>query len=326
MFNCQDREGVGVSGNLLASIDLGTNTARLLIASVENGVLTRHHVMRRITRLGGGFTRKHGISPEACARTLAAMEEFASAISSHHVMHVKGVATSAVRDAVNGEAFRNEIRNATGIELETISGELEGELTLKGVISGLDTLHDLMMVFDVGGGSTEYTLAKNGKILFTRSLPLGVVRLTEGKQSVDAMTEKIDRELGKLILEMRSEGAEKHLEGATLIGTAGTATTLAAISQNLVDYDYHRINNLVIPLDKIHEIFSRLLPLSPRERIEQVAGLEKGREDLIIAGTLLTVRSMELLGIPSLKVSDFGLLEGVLMSLADSLNPSVKAF
>lgn len=315
-----------MSGNLLASIDLGTNTARLLIASVENGVLTRHHVMRRITRLGGGFSEKLGISLDARNRTLSAMKEFAEAIDSYQVKHVKGVATSAVRDAVNGEAFKRDVRDLTGIELETISGELEGKLTLKGVISGLDVMHDSMIVFDIGGGSTEYTLAKGGEILFTRSLPLGVVRLTEGKQSVEAMTEKIDRELGKLIQEMRASGAGKQAVGATLIGTAGTATTLAAISQNLIDYDYRRINNLVLTMDKIHEIFKRLLPLSPQERIEQIAGLEKGREDLIIAGTLLTMRSMELLGISSLKVSDFGLLEGVLMWLADSLLTSVKAF
>lgn len=315
-----------MSGGLLASIDLGTNTARLLIASVENGVLTRHHVMRRITRLGGGFSKKYGISLEARDRTLIAIKEFAEAIDSYQVKHVKGVATSAVRDAVNGEAFKRDVRDLTGIELETISGELEGKLTLRGVISGLDIMHESMIVFDVGGGSTEYTVANKGEILFTRSLPLGVVRLTEGKQSVDAMTEKIDKELGKLIREMKAAGAEKHLEGATLIGTAGTATTLAAISQSLIDYDYRRINNLVLQMDKIHEIFKRLLPLSPKERIEQIAGLEKGREDLIIAGTLLTMRSMELLGIPNLKVSDFGLLEGVLISLADSLSPGVKAF
>lgn len=315
-----------MSGNLLASIDLGTNTARLLIASVDNGILTRHHVMRRITRLGGGFSKKQGISPEACERSLSAMKEFAEAIRVQKVSRVKAVATSAVRDAVNGEAFKRDVREATGIELETISGDLEGRLTLRGVISGLDVLHETMIVFDVGGGSTEYTLAKGGDILFTKSLPLGVVRLTEGKQSVDAMAEKIGRELGKLVVEMRAAGVEKHLEGATLIGTAGTATTLAAISQNLVDYDYRRINNLVLQLADIQGIFSRLLPLSPQERIERVAGLEKGREDLIIAGTLLTIRSMELLGISSLKISDFGLLEGVLMSLADSIPSGVKAF
>lgn len=313
-------------GTLLASIDLGTNTARLLIASVDNGVLTRQHVMRRITRLGGGFSENKGISTEAQDRTLSAMKEFAEAIDSYQVRHVKGVATSAVRDAVNGEAFKRDVRNLTGIELETISGELEGKLTLRGVISGLDVMHDSMVVFDIGGGSTEYTVAKGGEILFTRSLPLGVVRLTEGKQSVGAMTEKIDRELGKLVNEMKTTGVEQQLKESTLIGTAGTATTLAAISQNLIDYDYRRINNLIIPMDKIGEIFRRLLPLSPQERIEQIAGLEKGREDLIIAGTLLTMRSMELLGIPSLKVSDFGLLEGVLMWLADSLPTSVKAF
>lgn len=313
-----------MSSETLAAIDLGTNTARLLIGRIEGGNIARELVMRRITRLGGGFCREKGIAVEARERTVAAMHEFAGAIREYGVRHVKAVATSAVRDAVNGVDFCQEVRQATGICLETISGEQEGELTLRGVLSGLDRKPEYLLVFDVGGGSTEYTLARGEEILFTRSLPLGVVRLTEGKVTPAAMEEKVDRELRMLLQEMRGAGL-LHLAGrAVLVGTAGTATTLAAISQRLIDYDYRKINNHVIPLEEIEAIFGRLLPLSPEERLTRIAGLEKGREDLIVAGTILTMRTMALFGIHRLKVSDFSLLEGLLITLHEAVSSPCK--
>lgn len=310
-----------MSQETLAAIDLGTNTARLLIGRVDAGRIDRQLVMRRITRLGGGFCRENGITVEARERTVAAMQDFASAIRSSGVKCVKAVATSAVRDATNGADFCREVRESTGIELETISGELEGKLTLRGVLSGLDRQPEYLLVFDVGGGSTEYTLARGDEILFTRSLPLGVIRLTEGKVTPAAMEEKVDRELRLLLDQMESMGLLDLAKRAVLVGTAGTATTLAAISQKLVDYDYRKINNHVMSLQEIESIFARLLPLAPQERLAQVAGLEKGREDLIVAGTILTRQTMKLFGLPSLKVSDFSLLEGVLLALNDTVCP-----
>jgi exopolyphosphatase/guanosine-5'-triphosphate,3'-diphosphate pyrophosphatase len=305
-----------MKSGLIASIDLGTNTARLLIGSCENGRIDRRHISRRITRLGGGFTREVGISPEAAARTLAAMTDFAATLKEFKVSALKAVATSAVRDAANRDVFCREVFTATGIELEVISGSVEGELTLQGVVRGLDVRPEIMLVFDVGGGSTEYTLARGETILFTRSLPLGVVRLSEGKDSIAAMSDKISRELGVLVNDIKAAGVAGFLPTATLVATAGTATTLAAIDLGLADYDYRLVNNHLLTAATINEIFQRLLPLSPFERLQQTVGLERGREDLIIAGTLLTLKSMELLGVPSLKVSDFGLLEGVLFDLA----------
>jgi len=302
----------------IAAIDLGTNTARLLIGACENGAIVRHHVSRRITRLGGGFTMENGIAPEAAARTLAAMADFAVSMERFNVHRLKAVATSAVRDAANREAFCRAVKTASGIELEVIAGDVEGALTLRGVASGLDSRPDVLLVFDVGGGSTEYTLARGDDVLFTRSLPLGVVRLTEGKGSIAAMSDKIKRELASLLAEFKVAGFSSLLSGATLVATAGTATTLAAIDLGIADYDYRKVNNHLMTTQVIRRIFQRLLPLSPGERVRQIIGLEEGREDLIIAGTLLTLMSMELFGIDSLRVSDFSLLEGVLLDLAGS--------
>jgi exopolyphosphatase / guanosine-5'-triphosphate,3'-diphosphate pyrophosphatase len=301
----------------VASIDLGTNTARLLIGTTGNGKVERHFISRRITRLGGGFTKDNGISQDAAIRTISAMKDFAITLKEYRVEKIRAVATSAVRDAVNSSEFCNKVRSASGIELEVISGELEGKLTLSGVISGLDIVPGSLFVFDVGGGSTEYTVSSGENILFTRSLPLGVVRLTEGKVRIDAMAEKVEKELHRLFKELQSSSLIGRLSSSTLVGTAGTATTLAAISLKLTDYDYRKVNNHLLSLDEIKLIYSALLPLSPDERLRQITGLEEGREDLIIAGTLLTIKTMELFGFSTLKVSDYGLLEGVLLDLAN---------
>lgn len=305
-----------MSTEYVASIDLGTNTARLLIGSSENGKVERTFISRKITRLGGGFTKERGISPEAAERTIAAMKDFGRSLEGYQVRKIRAVATSAVRDAANSAEFCAEVKQASGIELEIIPGELEGSLTLSGVISGLDTPPGALFVFDVGGGSTEYTVASGFDILFTRSLPLGVVRLTEGKVRIDAMARKIDKELNHLFKELQATSLVDRISSSTLIGTAGTATTLAAISLKLIDYDYRKVNNHLLSLDEIKTIYDMLLPLSPAERLE-VAGLEEGREDLIVAGTMLTIKTMELFGFTTLKVSDYGLLEGVLLGLAD---------
>jgi len=205
------------------------------------------------------------------------------------------------------------MQRQTGIALNVIDGEREGALTLAGVFSGLDCRHDSLMVFDVGGGSTEYTLAHKGTAAFIMSLPLGVVRLTEGKTTPDEMSIKISKELDLLISAIKRSGNSECSDQTVLVGTAGTATTLAAIHMKMDSYDYRKVNNSLLTLDEIKCIYSMLLPLSLEERIA-IPGLEKGREDLIIAGSLVTIHTMERFGFTSLKVSDYGLLEGLIVT------------
>lgn len=297
----------------IAAIDFGTNTARLLIAE-KTGRSSFSHVCleREIVRMGGGFSREHGLSPEAIQRGLACLTRFAAIIREYGVSSIRAAATSAIRDAVNGPAFVARVNRETGISLTVIDGAKEGMLTLDGVMAGLDQRHEEILLFDVGGGSTEYSLVRRGKIQFIRSLPLGVVRLTEGKVTPEAMRDKICRELDILKQEMELVGCWIQ-KAAALIGTAGTATTLAAISMEMRDYDYRKVNNAIVSYSKIKEIYGRLLPLSLEKRLD-IPGLEKGREDLIIAGTLITLLTMELFGFKALKVSDYGLLEGLIIS------------
>jgi exopolyphosphatase / guanosine-5'-triphosphate,3'-diphosphate pyrophosphatase len=297
-----------------ASIDLGTNTARLLIASVGEGGIEPLFVTRQITRLGGGFTRESGLSPEARQRSVAALMGFAVDLARYEVTTLRATATSAVRDAVNGMEFCAEVLAQSGIRLEVISGEEEGLLTLAGIRAGLGNPEGTLLAFDVGGGSTEYTLADGATPRFTRSLPLGVVRLTEGKPEFCDMADKIDRELEGLAMALARAGITVDHSSSFLAGTAGTATTLAAIDLGMNDYDFRRVNGHVVSRTRVAEIFEQLLGLTPEERLA-VPGMEKGREDLIIAGTLVTLKTLDRFGFHGMKVSDFGLLEGLLLSI-----------
>jgi exopolyphosphatase / guanosine-5'-triphosphate,3'-diphosphate pyrophosphatase len=297
----------------IAAIDFGTNTARLLIADLfDDGRFEQVVLKRTIVRLGGGFSRETGLADDAMQRAQACLYDFAAIIRDHSVVIVRAVATSAVRDAANGPAFVERITEKTGIRLGVIDGLTEGSVTLAGVLAGLDQQPEQLLMFDVGGGSTEYTLARGNRPFFVHSLPLGVVRLTEGKGNPAAMIDKICRELDVLEQQMNIAGITE-VPDTLLVGTAGTATTLAAISLNMSEYDYRKVNNHRLEKQEIQRIHDLLLPLSPEQRLT-VAGLEKGREDLIIAGGLITLLTMERFGFTGMKVSDYGLLEGLVVT------------
>ena len=298
-----------------ASIDLGTNSARLLIGTLDEGRQIRPLFVKKcITRLGGGFSRTTGLSPEARSRTLAVLRDFAVEITRHGVADIRAVATSAVRDAVNGPEFVEEVFHETGIRLRIIDGREEALLNLRGVAAGL-RLEGRFLLFDIGGGSTEYTLAQGASMIFTRSLPLGVVRLTEGKGDIPSMEDKIDRELEALRRDMVAAGHETFLSQAILVGTAGTPATLAAIDVKLSDFDYRKVHGHSLSLKAITRIRDTLFPLTPHQRLH-VPGLERGREDLVVAGILITMRTMELFGFERLTVCDTGILEGILSEAA----------
>lgn len=298
-----------------AAIDFGTNTARLLIAVDSPTGIIPVRVEREVVRLGGGFTDQFGLSVEAIERGLSCLRRFSEIISGYGVGQVRASATSAVRDAVNGKAFVDKVLQETGIKLAVIDGDLEARLTLRGVISGLDSASDAFVVLDVGGGSTEFTVSCHGTPVFIKSMPIGVVRLTEGFCSDIEMVERVRSVIDQLEKNLSSAGIV--LPGnSELIGTAGTATTIAAIKLEMVDYDYRKVNNFIVSSGDVSEILQRLSRLTPQERLS-VKGVEKGREDLIIAGMVIITSIMERFGFNRLKVSDFGLLEGLALSGSD---------
>ena len=300
-----------------AAIDFGTNTARLLIVMRSSAGIIPLRVEREVVRLGGGFTDEFGLSVEAWERGLACMLRFTKIISEYGVGQIRASATSAVRDAVNGRAFVDKVFQDTGINLVVIDGDTEARLTLKGVLSGLDSDSSTLVVLEVGGGSTEFTVSSHGSPVFIKSMPIGVVRLTEGFHTSNEMIERVRSVIDQLEEDLSLAGITVSGD-FELVGTAGTATTVAAIKLGMVDYDYRKVNNFTVSSADIAEIYQRLSQMNPQERLS-IKGLEKGREDLIIAGLVIITSVMDKFGFSRLKVSDFGLLEGLVLSCGESV-------
>ncbi len=302
---------------MLAAVDVGTNTVRLLLGRVSNDKLEPVRYERAITRLGGGFQENKGLAPESMERTLLALREFAELLLASNITHIRAVGTQALRQAINGPDFVDRVRSEFGLHLEIINGEEEAKLSARGVAEGLDPKPDRYLVFDIGGGSTEFVYCEKNEILFSRSYPLGVVRLVETCPSMDAILTEIERHLDRFLLDLTEAAVSIDADQCALVGTAGTVTTIAAMDLNMTSYDWRRINNHRIGQAKIHAMIAQLIPLSIDER-EQLPGMEKGRGDLIVPGLLIVASIMRHLHQPHLSISDFGLLEGALLSLTDT--------
>jgi exopolyphosphatase/guanosine-5'-triphosphate,3'-diphosphate pyrophosphatase len=253
---------------------------------------------------------------------MAVLYDFARVIDQYHVEQVFAVATSVVREADNGEAFIQQIYKKTGIPVRILNGFEEAQLTLKGVLSAVEHRTTNALVFDIGGGSTEFILTEGNRPLKIESTALGVVFLSETLPTSDPPT---TRELSRL-----STAIRKHLSlidfhhalptivpsedpsPLSLIGTAGTVTTLAAIDQKMEIYDPRTINNSTLSRETLLTIYQRLTTLTAAQRTA-IPGLEKGREAVIVPGTAIVLEIMNLFRCNHLIVSDAGLLEGILL-------------
>ncbi|MBE0504143.1 MAG: exopolyphosphatase [Desulfuromonadales bacterium] len=292
-----------------AAIDIGSNSVRMLLGEVVGDQVVPFQYFRQITRLAGGYDPQTGISAAASARTLSALENFARRLDQ---IQTRAVATEAVRRAVNGEQFLAEVLNRTGISVEIINGDEEAALSSSGVLAGLQPSPLTALIFDIGGGSTEFIVIKDRERLWQKSYPLGVVSLAETLSPEVVITEI----LTVLVDDLRLAGFQSLLAGTDcqLVGTAGTVTTLAAFDLAMTEYDWQRVNNYVLSRSALLSLYQRLCPLSATER-ELLPGIEKGRGDLIVYGADIVLALMKLLDKDALRVSDFGLLEGTLLSM-----------
>lgn len=307
-----------------ASIDVGTNTLRLLIADTDGASMRPVLYDRRITRLGGGYDEAAGISPEAAERTFAALGEFRAHIDRLGAQTVLAFATSVVRRARNRDWFRQEAKKRAGIDITVIDGNEEARLSLAGVLSVIDDRQGKKLIIDVGGGSTEFVATIGPEMAGGWSMELGVVHLTEkhllGDPPSGAEIRAMENEIQGVIAELKSRMIGDGIDpldfsgkrGSVFVGTAGTITTLAAIDQDLEAYDRAKINNYTLPKERISAMYGRLCSMTLKER-QTVLSLEKGREDLIVPGSAITLLAMEAFGYGSAKVSDAGLLEGIIL-------------
>lgn len=302
---------------MLAAVDVGTNTVRLLIGEVRAGKVEPHHYFRRITRLGGNFSAQKGLAPEAVERTLFALREISFLLREGGSSQVRAVGTAILRSAVDGPAFASRVERETGIRLEIIDGEEEAQLTALGVRSALEPKPRTALVIDIGGGSTEFALWHAGTSLLHRSYPLGVVRLAEDDPGSAAQQVRI----AAVLADFRAFLAGEKLwslaadPACRLVGTAGTVTTLAALRLGMREYDWRRVNNLVLVREELRDLLASLEPMTVTER-ESLPGMEPGRGDLIVPGLRIVLALLDFLARDQLSVSDFGLLEGTLLKMA----------
>jgi exopolyphosphatase/guanosine-5'-triphosphate,3'-diphosphate pyrophosphatase len=299
----------------IASIDIGSNTVRLLILETAEGrdlrVIDSH---RAITRLGEAMdTEKRLLEPRMQA-TLDVLSRFRALCREHGTTALHAVATSAVREAANREDFLERARRETGVHVTVIPWEEEARLTLEGVFWKLPPQGGDTLVFDIGGGSTEFIMARGREVLGACGTSLGVVRLTERFISRHPVDPGEYRNL-ESHLRAELEDVKKKLPGRTpgvLIGTAGTATTLAAMAYNIFPYDPERVHGTTLSRKTIQDIQEDLSARSLDERLSFRA-LEPGREDLIIAGTALTLEIMQAFQQDTLTISEYSLREGILL-------------
>jgi len=297
---------------ICGAVDIGSNTLRFVVADVVSGKINNiMYEQRHIIRLAEGIKNSNRISMAAFERLLCALLSVKESVADFDNIGIRYVATSALREAENGKEIVDAIFEKLKIKIEVISPEEEAEYMFKGVASVIDIEDKVSLIFDIGGGSTEYIISDKGSIVFNKSFDLGVVKLSDeydftGKISEEMKVRLFDR-VNSVILSLPLRKID------CAIATAGTATTLAAIDMKLVDYDYRKVNNYRLKYERIKEIFDILCNLDIKGR-EKIEGLEKGRADLIIAGAAIVIKSMEIFSIDELIISDFGLREGLVVS------------
>jgi len=303
---------------ILAGIDIGTNTFRLLIAKVNDKSLNELYSERRITRLGEGVSVTGLLKEEAIKRGLKSLKEFSSIIAGQKVDAVEAVATSAFRVAKNGGDFVKRAKDETGIDINIISEEEEAWKTFRGMKMGIEIRESSLMV-DIGGGSTEFILAKKGNALFIRSLKLGVVYLTDMYMKSEPLSDDEIRHMRNEVLQALSSLEPQFSEAKALIGTAGTITTIAAMSKGLTGFERAKIHNTRISLEDVRDIFTAISGSARKERAELYPALDASRLDIIVPGAMILLEIMMMFGFKEITVSDNGLREGILLDLYDKI-------
>ncbi len=310
-----------------AAIDIGSNTFRMLIAEPAAGGCAEPwqtiHYTHRIIRLGEGLHHSGQLCEAAMQRAMQAFSEFAALLRQFNVpaTHVAATATAAMREAANGDAFRARVAHETGIDIRIIDGETEARLSLAGAgaVLNVSTRAD-MLLFDIGGGSTEFIRVAHGRCRDATSRKLGVVRLIEAHLHSDppspsdyaAMVAAADAHLDDV---ERYWG--DHHAPAALVGTAGTVTTLAATELDLYPYDATQINNHIMSRPAFYALRDRLLAMNHAER-QAIRTIEAGRADLIVAGVAIVEAVMQRWHYDQMVVVDAGLLEGAWLEISET--------
>ena len=300
---------------IIASIDIGSNTARLLILESTGDQKFNLLVSKRnITRLGEGIDAQGKLTEHRMQTTLKVLSRFRQICLENGDPPLFAVATSAVREASNGQEFVRRAKKETGIDIKIIPWEEEARLTLEGVYWKIPHENRKVLTLDIGGGSTEFILSEGKNIKGFCSTSLGVVRLTEKFITQHPVDEKEYYRLQNHLqyeLQIVKNKLSAFLPGL-LIGTAGTVTTLAALKENIYPYDPEKIHGSTFSRPEAESILDDLKGKSLSQRL-LLKPIEPGREDLIIAGTTIVLETMRAFGCEILTVSEYSLREGLIL-------------
>ena len=304
----------------VAAVDCGTNSIRLLIADVDPDRATLADVDRRmeIVRLGQGVDTTGRLAPEALDRTLKALSGYAALIADRGAEAVRMVAISATRDAANADEFVRRVAEILGTGPEVLSGDEEARLSFLGATAELGPqVPSPYLVVDIGGGSTEFVLGAGGEVTSALSVNIGCVRMTERHlrddpppaAQVTAATVDIDAAIA------RAAAVVDATQARTLVGLAGSVTTVAGIALDLPGYDAERLHHAQLSAAQVHEVTTGLLNQTRAERA-RIPVMHPGRIDVIGAGALILDRIMTRLSFADVLVSEHDILDGIAWSIA----------
>ncbi|HSZ69536.1 MAG TPA: Ppx/GppA phosphatase family protein [Solirubrobacteraceae bacterium] len=311
----------------VAVVDIGTNSTRLLIADVERESTSAQDepkpavrdVLRksRVTRLGAGVDSGGALSAEAIERTCAVLADYRELIDEHRCEANLAVLTSAVRDASNGADFTARVRGEYDLDARVLSGDEEAQLTFLGAMSDREPDPEPTVVIDIGGGSTEFVVGHDRTAGFHVSLQAGVVRMSERHIHSDppapAELQSLARDTRAIYLE--GLPPQERAPVTSAIAVAGTATSAAAIDQELDPYDSVRVHGYALPLATVELLLARLADMSEAQRRE-VVGLHPDRAPTIVAGMILLSEAMRAFELDAVEVSEHDILRGGVLRLA----------
>lgn len=304
-----------------AVIDIGTNSIKLLVGDVADGVVIPIEERSEQTRLGAGFYETHILQPMTISRTAEAVARFVALARDFEAEAIRIIATSAARDAKNPEDLTDAIRRACALRVDIISGEQEAEWVFRGVTSDPKLHGRKLLILDVGGGSTEFILGEKDHHSFRQSFAMGSVRLLEKLRPSDPpslqdiadtrswLREFFAREIGPALASVLNDGVRQNL---TLVGTGGTTTILARMENKIDDYDRQRLDATCLTRSRVLEHLVHLWSLPLVER-KMIPGLPANRADVILMGVAIYDAVMEHFHFPELGVSTRGLRFGALL-------------
>ena len=298
----------------IGTIDIGTNSMRLLIADYKNNKIENRKKYINITRIGQGVDDKGYITEEALERNLNALKEFADKCIEEKCEKVYCMGTSALRDSKNGQDFVNRAKELTNIDVKIICGEEESNLGFMGVLEGAGgDKSNYILVLDIGGGSTEFIVGNEDGIKFCKSENVGALRMTEKFITTDPISDEEFNKMSDFIEKTISSTLDKikGMHVSKLVGIGGAITSLSAMNQQLEVYSMEKVHNSVVTKKDLEKILQNLKKMTLSDK-KTIKGLQPKRADIITAGVKILHIVMEKLEIEKIMISDYDNLEGLI--------------